>query len=275
MLENEIIGKDADEGDDFGDDASKDGENVVDLEKQKEKEKKEQLLAKQKAAAQALADQKKTEAEKKREARKIEREKRWHEIERLRRLEVMQNDEDEEGRKAIEEARATYGDYKLKLDPMYTVPENQRINYSKKRQQMILLQGSIHKLKVDFNQKIQELKIRKKQIVEHVGKLNFRLTDINEELGVKEELVVPTIDIADEYPENFYECNDKDVGEYKVRVEKAEFEKNKKNMTKGQKAALEAEAAAKAAAEKAKEEEEEEDEQEEKPKVEIIDYDTV
>lgn len=134
MLENEIIGKDADEGDDFGDDASKDGENVVDLEKQKEKEKKEQLLAKQKAAAQALADQKKTEAEKKREARKIEREKRWHEIEKLRRLEVMQNDEDEEGRKAIEEARATYGDYKLKLDPMYTVPENQRINYSKKRQ---------------------------------------------------------------------------------------------------------------------------------------------
>jgi hypothetical protein len=33
MLENEIIGKDADEGDEFGDDASKDGENVVDLEK--------------------------------------------------------------------------------------------------------------------------------------------------------------------------------------------------------------------------------------------------
>jgi hypothetical protein len=120
----------------------------------------------------------------------------------------MQNDEDEEGRKAIEEARATYGDYKLKLDPMYTVPENQRINYSKKRQQMILLQGSIHKLKVDFNQKIQELKIRKKQICEHVGKLNGRLTDINDELGVKEDLVVPSIDIADEYPENFYECTD-------------------------------------------------------------------
>jgi hypothetical protein len=54
----------------------------------------------------------------------VEREKRWHEIEKLRRLEVMQNDEDEEGRKAIEEARATYGDYKLKVYPEYTVPEN-------------------------------------------------------------------------------------------------------------------------------------------------------
>jgi hypothetical protein len=30
---------------------------------------------------------------------------------------------------------------------------------------MVLLEGSIHKLKVDFNQKIQELKIRKKDIV--------------------------------------------------------------------------------------------------------------
>jgi hypothetical protein len=33
MLENEIIGKDADADDEFLDDASKDGENVVDNEK--------------------------------------------------------------------------------------------------------------------------------------------------------------------------------------------------------------------------------------------------
>ena len=30
---------------------------------------------------------------------------------------------------------------------------------------MILLEGSIHKLKVDFNTKINELKIRKKDII--------------------------------------------------------------------------------------------------------------
>lgn len=140
---------------------------------------------------------------------------------------------------------------------------------------MILLQGSIHKLKVDFNQKIQELKIRKKQICEHVGKLNVRLTAINDELNVKEELVVPTIDIADEYPENFYECTDQDVEDYKVRLEKAEEAKKQKNLSKTQKAQIEAEAAAKAAADKAKEEEEEEEEQDEKPKVEVIDYDNV
>ena len=109
--------------------------------------------------------------------------------------------------------------YKLKVYPEYTVPENQRINYSKKRQQMILLQGSIHKLKVDFNQKIQELKIRKKQIVEHVSGLNERLTEINDELSQKETLFLPKIDYNIEYPENFYECDDNDVADYKARKE--------------------------------------------------------
>lgn len=77
----------------------------------------------------------------------------------------MHNGEDPEDRRDIEVAQATYGDFKLKISPEYTVPENQRMNFQKKRQQMVLLEGSIHKLKVDFNQKIQELKIRKKDIV--------------------------------------------------------------------------------------------------------------
>jgi len=50
MLENEIIGKDAENEEDFLDDQSKDGENAVDNEKQKEKDKAAALAAKQKAA---------------------------------------------------------------------------------------------------------------------------------------------------------------------------------------------------------------------------------
>jgi hypothetical protein len=63
----------------------------------------------------------------------------------------MHSGEDPEDRKEIDIAQATYGDFKLKIAPDYTVPENQRVNFSKKRQQMVLLEGSIHKLKVDFN----------------------------------------------------------------------------------------------------------------------------
>jgi len=82
---------------------------------------------------------------------------------------------------------------------------------------MVLLEGSIHKLKVDFNQKIQELKIRKKEIVDHISGLNKRLGEINGELGIKEEPFVPKIDMDTEYPENFFEIKDEDIEEFKAK----------------------------------------------------------
>jgi len=124
MLENEIIGKDADADDEFLDDASKDGENVVDNEKQKEKDKAAALAAKQKAAMQAALNAKKTEAEKKREQRKLEREERKKKIEWLEKQEAMHSAEDAEDRKEIEIALATFGHYNLKTSDKYTVPEN-------------------------------------------------------------------------------------------------------------------------------------------------------
>ena len=217
MLENEIIGKDADADDEFLDDESKNGENVVDNEKQKEKDKAAALAAKQKAAMQAALNAKKTEAEKKREQRKLEREERKKKIEWLEKQEAMHSAEDAEDRKEIEIAMATFGHYNLKTSDKYTVPENQRVNFSKKRQQMVLLEGSIHKLKVDFNQKIQELKIRKKEICDHVIGLNKRLGEINSELGIKEEPFVPQIDMETEYPENFFEMNHEDIEEFKAK----------------------------------------------------------
>jgi hypothetical protein len=40
---------------------------------------------------------------------------------------------------------------------------------------MVLLEGSIHKLKVDFNKKISELKVNKREIIDRVKRLNLRL----------------------------------------------------------------------------------------------------
>jgi hypothetical protein len=123
MLENEIIGKDADADDDFIDDGSKD-DNKVDNERQKEKEKAAALAAKQKAAQQAALNAKKSEGEKKREQRKLEREDRKRLIEKFEKQEAMHSGEDPEDRKEIDIAKATFGDFKLKIAPDYTVPEN-------------------------------------------------------------------------------------------------------------------------------------------------------
>ena len=89
------------------------------------------------------------------------------------------------------------------------------MNFAKKRQQMVLLEGSIHKLKVDFNKKIQELKVRKREIIERVKKLNGRYGEINNELGEPMELFEPSIDETVEYPEKFFEVKDMDIDSFK------------------------------------------------------------
>jgi len=65
---------------------------------------------------------------------------------------------------------------------------------------MVLLEGSIHKLKVDFNTKIQDLKQRKKDIIASVSQMNVRLAQINTVLATPEELFLPSIDEKTEYP---------------------------------------------------------------------------
>ena len=116
----------------------------------------------QAATSQAQANVHKTDAERKREERKVARDARKRKIEKLKTKEHLHQGEDKAEKAKIEEAKKTFGEYKLKMDPNYEVPEHEQVNFIKKRQQMILLEGSIHKLKVDFNTKINELKLRKK-----------------------------------------------------------------------------------------------------------------
>lgn len=107
------------------------------------------------------------------------------------------------------------------------------MNFAKKRQQMVLLEGSIHKLKVDFNKKIAELKVRKRDIIDRVKGLNRRLSSINHELGDANELFEPTIDETVEYPERFFEVQDPDIEAFrKLKIER-ERAANAASKTKG------------------------------------------
>lgn len=106
--------------------------------------------------------------------------------------------------------------FMLKRDDNYQVPESQQTNFTKKRQQMVLLEASIYKLKMDFNTKIQELKLRKKEILTRVEVLYTRIGAINEDLKTPEELSLPQIDESREYPQKFFEVNDNDIEDFKV-----------------------------------------------------------
>lgn len=70
-----------------------------------------------------------------------------------------------ESKRAIQEAKATLGDYKLKSSDKYDVPESQRMNVSKKRKHMFLLEDFIFNAKMKFNNEIISLKTRKSNII--------------------------------------------------------------------------------------------------------------
>ena len=106
---------------------------------------------------------------------------------------------------------------------------------------MVLLEASIYKLKMDFNTKIQELKLRKKEILTRVEVLYSRIGAINEDLSTPEELVLPKINEAIEYPQKFFEVNDKDIDEYKVIKADREAKGSKGNQKMTQKQKKEAE----------------------------------
>ena len=133
----------------------------------------------------------------------------------------------------IEEAKRSFGEYKFKMDAEYEVPEHEQVDFKKKRQQMILLEGSIHKLKLDFNKRIIDLRIRKKQHKTEIENKNERIHQINDKLGLKENLFAPTIDEKIEEPENFFLVSDKEVADYKTELKAREDAAKNKNQGKG------------------------------------------
>ena len=155
---------------------------------------------------------KKTEAELKREERTRAREERKRELERHEKEEGKFNQEDPKDLEQLEIAKNNFGDFKLKMSADYIVPEKERVNAEKKRQQMILLENSIFNLKVDFNKSLEDLKLKRKtEIIELAKESNKRILEINEELDIEEKLFYPIIDEDLEYPENYYNIDMEDI----------------------------------------------------------------
>ena len=205
------------------------------------------------AAQPGAAKVHKTHADQRREERKLAREARKKKIDKLKTKEVMNRGEDKGEKAKIEEARRTFGEYHLKMDDGYEVPESEQVDSKKKRQQMILLEGSIHKIKVDFNIKVNDLRVRKKDIISTVKRLYERLEVINGELGTPEQLILPVIDEKVEYPERDFNVTDGDIEQYRIDLKQREIDAKEKNKAQGGKkkkqAAAEAEKAEKAKAE--------------------------
>eukprot|EP00955_Chlamydomonas_euryale_P004409 46855-Chlamydomonas_euryale.AAC.1 len=69
---------------------------------------------------------------------------------------------------AIEHAERTIGDFKLKSDPTYVLPEEQRMTPARKRLQMLALEEALHAAKMDFNGRLLALRTVKARVIDEV-----------------------------------------------------------------------------------------------------------
>lgn len=91
---------------------------------------------------------------------------------------------EQEFQKELEHAESTMGDYKLKSASDYTVPENERLNVSRKKKHLFLHYQYLFLEKQEFNKRLDGLRHRKKAMVGNLENINSRLREINKELEV-------------------------------------------------------------------------------------------
>jgi hypothetical protein len=135
----------------------------------------------------------------KQEARRLRRRRREREWEAFMAKKPSDDYEDPEDAQAIDDAKNDMGDFKLKSDPNYIVPQEERINTGNKRQQLLLLEDEMQAMKLEFNEQLAMLREVKCNIVEEVNAGNERIRAINEELGMQEGIWELSIE-EEEFP---------------------------------------------------------------------------
>lgn len=100
---------------------------------------------------------------------------------------------EEDFEKELQHAEMTKGDYKLKSSKDYNVPENERLNVTRKKKHMFIHYNYLFTSKKQFNEKLTDLKKRKEKIIEKILKFNKIFAEINAELNLEEVLFVPKV----------------------------------------------------------------------------------
>jgi len=93
-----------------------------------------------------------------------------------------ENDDDPRDLAAIAYAEKTMGVYNLKGGDDYEVPEGQRINAEKMRQHMALLEDSMVRVRMDFNDRFIALRDLKCDLIKSICASNKRIREIDTEL---------------------------------------------------------------------------------------------
>jgi hypothetical protein len=133
------------------------------------------------SVAASTADQSKLSKSDQRRLERKRREQEWEAFEATKPDDRYENPAD---LAAIEEAKKTVGDFKLKSDPSYVLPEELRATPARKRLQMLELEEAMHGVRMTFNEKFLALREVKKKVISEVnGKLSS-IREINHQLSL-------------------------------------------------------------------------------------------
>uniref|UniRef100_A0A0G4I0H2 Cilia- and flagella-associated protein 44 n=1 Tax=Chromera velia CCMP2878 TaxID=1169474 RepID=A0A0G4I0H2_9ALVE len=132
-----------------------------------------------------------SETQKQREMRKLLRQQRKAQIEMLMNTKPKDSYKDPADVEAIEEAKRTMGHIFLKTSPQYEVPEAQRMNAEKKRRQLLLLEESVHAIKVEFNARVAALSQFKQEVKQSIRRDLAALEDISLQLLAEADQSAP------------------------------------------------------------------------------------
>eukprot|EP00958_Prasinococcus_capsulatus_P003259 scaffold302_cov397-Prasinococcus_capsulatus_cf.AAC.7 len=165
------------------------------------------------SAADVHSDGLQSNAEKplaKQELRRLQRRKQEEDLKAFNKTKPNDNHENEEDIRAIEHARSSMGDFKLKSDPDYSVPEEQRVTTMMKRRQMVLLNERVHASKMDFNRRLLALRETKEKTCKQIISSNKKILEIDELIGETSELLFPQIQ-PNEYPERRFTVTPEEI----------------------------------------------------------------
>ncbi|KAJ9527700.1 hypothetical protein QJQ45_025974 [Haematococcus lacustris] len=135
---------------------------------------------------------------------------------------------------AIAYAERNVGDFKLKSDPAYVIPEEERMTPQRKRAQMLLLEEAMHGARMTFNNRFLALREVKRKVLSEINHRVAEMAEVTAQLGK----LVPVASLAsgpgagtlgeqvnwqplafrpEEVPEDRDKVTEKDIEDYLAR----------------------------------------------------------
>jgi WD40 repeat protein len=138
----------------------------------------------------------------------------------------------------VKEAENNMGNYKLKSDPTYEVPPQDRLSVQKQRKMIFILEEIIYSMKSQFNSDLLVLKDRKKKLFEKIINSNKRVAQINkdieknklakqslQDLQINDVLFNPQYEYHLEFPEKLLEVTKEEIDELAKQKEEERLRK--------------------------------------------------